>query len=219
MRKKQKLRECVYCGNTDNITKEHIPPKNLFSLPRPNNLISVPCCQDCNQNASMDDEYFRAMLTMRIDTYEHPDVKKNWQKVLRSLKNPRKKGMQKSIMSTLKEVNLYTPSGIYLGKSGMLPVDVKRLLKVVERIIRGIFYTENGFRLPSEYKVRAFSLEPVKFDRNVIDLISMVKTSSPKTIGNGVFTYWLKPTEEDVNTTLFLLLFYEKVTFIGFTLK
>jgi len=219
MSKKLKLRECTYCGNTENITKDHIPPKNLFSPPRPNNLISVPCCQNCNQIASKDDEYFRAMLTMRIDTYEHPDVTKNWQKVLRSLKNPRKTGMRKSIMSTLKEISLYTPGGIYLGVSGMLQVNVERLLKVTERIIKGIFYFENDFRLPTDYNVKSFFLESVRIDKDVINLISMAKTASPKTIGNGVFTYWSKPTIEDINTNLFLLLFYEKVAFIGFTFK
>lgn len=219
MNKKLKSRECVYCGNTKHITNDHIPPKNLFPPPRPNNLITVPCCQNCNQNASKDDEYFRDMLTMRIDTYEHPDVTKNWQTVLRSLNNPHKTGMRKSIMSTLKEVSLYTPAGIYLGKSGMLQVDVERLLKVTERIIKGIFYFENGFRLPTDYNVKSFFLESIRMDKDVINLISMAKTASPKTIGNGVFTYWLKPTIEDLNTNLLLLLFYEKVAFMGFAFK
>ncbi len=36
--------ECVYCGSVGKITDDHIPPENLLSKPRPNNLIKVQSC-------------------------------------------------------------------------------------------------------------------------------------------------------------------------------
>jgi len=47
-KRKNKIGICVYCGKKLPLTKDHIPPKNLYSKPRPSNLITVPCCEKCN---------------------------------------------------------------------------------------------------------------------------------------------------------------------------
>ena len=36
--------KCIYCGNWAELTKDHIPPKCLFTDPKPENLITIPCC-------------------------------------------------------------------------------------------------------------------------------------------------------------------------------
>lgn len=50
---------CYICGATDDLTRDHVPPKNLFPDPKPSNLITVPCCRRCNVGFSKDDELFR----------------------------------------------------------------------------------------------------------------------------------------------------------------
>jgi hypothetical protein len=214
-----KLGECVYCGNTEEITKDHIPPKNIFSKPRPDNLITVPSCFKCNSEASKDDEYFRNVLTMRYDTYEHPDAMKNWKTILRSIKRPESSGLRNAILTGLKPIDLVTPSGIFLGKSGMYKVEVGRVLKTVNRIIKGIFYYEFGQALPNDYNVQSYMLELIKFDDEVLNLIAMAKAGNTQTIGKNVFTYWIRKTDENPNCTICLLIFYNKVSFYGFTLK
>ena len=64
---------CTYCGKPKPETTNHIPPACLFPSPRPSDLITVPCCLDCNGGASKDDEYFRMMMVMRRDA-THPAV-------------------------------------------------------------------------------------------------------------------------------------------------
>jgi hypothetical protein len=117
-RKHRKTGECVYCGRVGAITDDHIPPRNLFAKPRPSNLIKVPSCREChgeNKQVSQDDEYFRLMLTLREDTADHPDVKKILPIVLKSLARPDKVGFAKSLLKNMKEVNVRTRSGLYLG--------------------------------------------------------------------------------------------------------
>jgi hypothetical protein len=63
---------CVYCGERDATTMDHIPPRCLFDR-QPATLIKVPSCFPCNNGASMDDEYFRTVLSFRHDV-DHPDV-------------------------------------------------------------------------------------------------------------------------------------------------
>lgn len=217
--KESKIGKCAYCGNTEEITKDHIPPKNIFSKPRPDNLITVPSCYKCNCEASKDDEYFRNVLTMRYDTYEHPDATKNWKTILRSIKRPESSGLRKAILTGLKPVDLVTPSGIFLGQSGMYKVEVGRVLKTVNRIIKGIFYYEYGQVLPNDYNIQSFMLELIKFDDEVLNFIAMAKKGNTQTIGENVFTYWIRKTAENPNCTISLLVFYNKVSFFSFTLK
>src|SRR5208283_2514674 len=62
MGRSQKIGECLYCGRVRPLTRDDVPPKNLFPKPRPSNLITVPSCQKCNQSFMLDDEYFRLVI-------------------------------------------------------------------------------------------------------------------------------------------------------------
>ena len=59
---------CVYCGGTDDLTDDHVPPKTIFPKPRPSGLITVRSCKKCNCGSSRDDEHFRMMLCLRHDS-------------------------------------------------------------------------------------------------------------------------------------------------------
>jgi hypothetical protein len=59
MARRKKIGQCVLCGKTLRVTREHVPPKNLFLAPRPTNTITVPVCGPCNHGYHRDDEYFR----------------------------------------------------------------------------------------------------------------------------------------------------------------
>ncbi len=56
---------CIYCGSPGpHLTKEHIPQRSLFPEPKPDNLITVPSCQKCNQGFAKDEEYFLCWLAL-----------------------------------------------------------------------------------------------------------------------------------------------------------
>ena len=99
---KSKKGICVYCGTYSRITKDHIPPKNLFGQPRPSNLITVPCCDTCNISFSKDDEYFRFSISIRDDIFE--DVQNIYSKVMRSLHKPNKVGFRNNFLRTVKSI-------------------------------------------------------------------------------------------------------------------
>ena len=106
---------CAYCGSKENLTDDHVPPKNLFPKPRPSNLISVPACTSCHSNTSKDDEYFRIKLCLRDDAGNHPSARTNWDSIFRSLKRDKAKGLKKQFFKDIKKVRLRTSSGLYLG--------------------------------------------------------------------------------------------------------
>lgn len=57
---------CYLCGSPNPTTKDHIPPKGFFPEPRPTNLITVPCCESCNNGFSLDDDAMRAWFCMGL---------------------------------------------------------------------------------------------------------------------------------------------------------
>lgn len=52
---------CIYCDRLAD-SRDHVPPKLLFTRPYPTDLVTVPSCHRCNQGASLDEEYFRILL-------------------------------------------------------------------------------------------------------------------------------------------------------------
>jgi 5-methylcytosine-specific restriction endonuclease McrA len=82
--KKHKNDICAYCGSPDDLNKDHVPPKNLFPKPRPNNLIKVPACPICHsRQTSKDDQYFCLKILMREGVQSNPAAKNAWNTVLR----------------------------------------------------------------------------------------------------------------------------------------
>ncbi len=52
---------CSYCGEFPE-TKDHVPSRILLDEPFPKNLPVVPCCLKCNQDFSLDEEYFACAI-------------------------------------------------------------------------------------------------------------------------------------------------------------
>ncbi|HRH95986.1 MAG TPA: hypothetical protein PLB55_08640 [Prosthecobacter sp.] len=61
--KQSKKLQCYLCGAFDPKTRDHIPPRGFFPEPRPTNLITLPCCERCNNSCSKDDEAMRVWLS------------------------------------------------------------------------------------------------------------------------------------------------------------
>ena len=219
---------CVYCGEKTNLTKDHVPPKNLFSKPRPSNLITIPSCFKCNSGASNDDEYFRMMLSLSIEASGHPEVYKILPQILRSLNKTEKAGFSQAFYNTLQRVELLTPSGLYVGNAGKYSVDESRLNKVVRRLVLGLFYHENKYRLPNSYSVDIYSgwqlnksfpdaPDEIKcYFRNIYETIEVV---TPKIIGDNVFSYKVSfPHSNDKNVSIWWITFFKKIIYLGTTM-
>jgi len=221
MAKKRKIRECVYCGKVDKVSTDHIPPKNLFPSLKPNNLITVPSCKECNEKASKDDEYFRLALSMRSDISYHPEVLK---KLQRSLQKPEQQGFRASFLSSLAFVDSRTPSGIYLGKTDAFRVDMKRVNNVIKRITRGLFYKEKGRRLPDNYQVCCYIFDIINEHPYSLgtftmrDIITSTLQGKSLTVSDDVFRYWCRFAIDEENSLAMVLSFYNRVNFLALTM-
>jgi hypothetical protein len=215
---------CGYCGGRKNLSKDHIPPKSLFSTPRPNDLITVPSCKRCNEGSSKDDTYFRDVLVLSQDLAANQMVQPLIKTVLRSFKRMESTKYFWSIYSKFAQHDARTRHGIYVGSQPTLEVDLGRVLRVVKRIVRGLHYHENQVRLSPDYEVNVFTTEHFDYDLNdeqrELFLKEFLIPTLPlpyKTVGNGVFKYKMgHSTNKDCCVWVFL--FFDKVPFLSVTL-
>jgi hypothetical protein len=213
------LAECVYCGKISEVHRDHVPPKNLFARPRPR-LITVPSCTECNGGASLDDEYFRSRLLLREDIQEHPEVARVQPLLFERLQRPKSAGFLRAVQQDIHKVDLVASSGLFVRRGHALNVDYERLLNVVERTTKGLYYHLRGKRLPDNYGVRVYDvsmIERQEFERLYDRLAPVLRDSRPISLGKRVFDCWHYFASEDPNVSVWLLVFYGKVEFLAFT--
>jgi hypothetical protein len=220
-RRKPRVGPCTHCPNVGKLTDDHIPPKTLFAR-RPSDLITVPSCAKCNGGASKDDEYFKLMLVSHNVAGDHPEADLLMPKALRSLFRPEAKGFRKAFEQSMRMVDVYSPGGVYLGKASGYDVNLRRLNRVAKRTVSGLFFHEFGARLPDTHQAIAYAVSGYKTnDAATLEWLKekcrAIQSSETKVCGEGVLTYWVRRTDEDPNTTGWVLLFYKAVAFIGFT--
>ncbi len=213
---------CVYCRLRTAVTNDHIPPKNLFGKPRPSSLVTVPSCLYCNAGASTDDEYFRLMVALRHDV-DHPDAAAARDSAMRSLERPQAGGFRAAFLSALGDVELRSASGLYLGRAGAYNVDVERLDRVARRITLGLFYKKTERLLPRDYTAKAYLLSQI--DPSATDAITRLSGMvdalragrAPAFVGRRVLSYWWHSAVDDPNASAWLLIFYERVSWVAIT--
>ena len=54
---------CIYCGGIAK-TRDHVPSKAFLDKPYPENIPVVPCCSECNNKFSKDEEYVFVQLSV-----------------------------------------------------------------------------------------------------------------------------------------------------------
>ena len=142
---------CAYCDNPA-MTRDHLPPEKLFTPPLPDNLITVPACDQCNNGASNDDEVFRNELSIMAGSFgESAKAAERLQPALRGIR--RNKAMLKRMVTASQLVERYTPSGLYLGHGYAVPVVPGVQQRVINRIVRGLYWHHLQTRLGDDAQV------------------------------------------------------------------
>jgi hypothetical protein len=184
---------CAYCGSIGELNSDHIPPRNLFPSPRQNTIITVPACVSCHYSTSKDDEYFRLKLCLRHDAGENPKARANWDSILRSLKRKEATGLRRSFYSDFRDVELQTPTGLYIGNRLAYHVDMTRIRKVVERIVRGLYFAEHCKPLGLDNEVRIYTNEDLRNESAEIlgdlkqTILLPLAAIAPKILDNKAF--------------------------------
>lgn len=209
------LKSCAFCGAAAS-TKDHVPSRKFFPPPRPNNLITVPACQPCNNLISEDEEYFllRILASAGAATQEAENV--SHQRFAGTLTSRRRASLKKLANET-ELTPVYSSGGVYLGHTPAYPLDLAKMRRVLVKIVRGLYFHEFGKRVPDGMTVVA-DIEP---NRNTLShpTAQALLRSASQIRGRTVFEYKRQAASDNPDAVLFFMLFFRGVLAVGGVIK
>lgn len=214
---------CAYCGKgVDNPTRDHVPPRGIFGSKPDYNLITVPSCGACNWGTSKDDELFK-LLAVEEEASETPAAQHVIESTVKAMSRTDRPKFGEMVRGKMRFGDVYTEGGIYLGKRHTINLDYSRILNTVEKIVRGLFFHINGRPLPGDYRVwchlipQARKLFTGEALTELEELLVELGTKMTVNVGPRVFRYKYGVSAEDENTAYFMLGFYDRFDFVGYT--
>lgn len=199
---------CVLCGEQP-ATKgdgDHLPPQCIYPKPRPLGVPwnKVPACTPCNNAGSPDDEQFK--LIIGISTGE---FRENQQAVIDALAGTISKNMRLARQVLTKHQRGY---GRRSGNSVVeplvaVPFDGDAYSRVIQRIVRGLYWQQSGEILSREAEIQVI---PEEFaDQDLADPIRLLLSRAERVeLNNATFVY--KYLLEDDGSSFWGLQFFQK---------
>ena len=140
--------------------------------------------------------------------------------VWRSLDYPEAKGLRQNVVDSLSEADQWSPDGLVrLGRFVRIQMDHDRMNRILNKLVRGLFFKVTSMVLPEEYIVgihlsgRSPDLQEYrKNERHLLDWPETV-------IGDRAFMCRFTASREDICQTVCRFGFYDTVTFMGYTMK
>lgn len=191
---------CTICGLYEAINREHVPPRNIFLKPRPNNLVTVPACDNCNNDTSGLDEEFRAYLSLRvgIDNRQSLDF---WTKAaLPTIQSNER--LRRQIGETLGQAEVFSEAGIFIGIAPAVLWEVQKHNPIIEKTVKGLYWEHYNDILGNRVNWEITWLRGLT--EKAINMLSQLHV---KRIGNA-FVYAYRRTDDDPISSIWLLEFY-----------
>jgi hypothetical protein len=193
---------------------EHVIPANLFERGRKTRgLIVLPAHKKCNSEFSKDDENFRLALLSQAAPY-NPVARKIWEgPTMRGFHRPDRPGLKITTLNNLKEVEVHTKAGVYLGSAEVMLQEPERLHRVLRRITRGLYANKTGSVLPADWPVSPYFV----WGETAGPLAEAFSLRLVSVDSGGVFKYAHGRMVDDERETVFWMVFYEGIHVYGFT--
>ena len=200
---------CYLCGSRMGLTRDHVPPQNLFKPPLPSDLITVPCCSTCNGGYSKLEEEFRAFVASPINCSRAG----KWileKKVIGSTfkRSPR---FTHYFAQHMQPGNVVTPAG-EIG----VPVKMNRefitkcLIKITKGLLAHFYPNINSSDSNMEFDVDLF--EQFRVDQNFINSFEAPFTYDQR--GDGQFKFWRGLADDVPEAGVWIYGFYDAVFFV-----
>src|SRR5262245_2052117 len=106
---------CAYCSAENPQTVDHVPPKLMLEAPYPDNLVTVPACDDCNKKFMKNDEYTRTAIALDFRAAGNSAAQSRLPKIFRSLQYPQAKKFADYLKGQLKPTDIVDGTGKPLG--------------------------------------------------------------------------------------------------------
>ncbi len=138
-------------------------------------------------------------------TSESSAAKHGRQKLLSSVRQ-NSSAVGRLLLRDARPQSFFSPGGIYLGEVYSVSVDMGRVLAW---IIRGLFFSAEGNRIPPDYKIESQRLDPLRYMDGIEKTLQMGYYARFR-VGTEFFAN-LMVSEWDPFATMWLLCFYQSI--------
>jgi hypothetical protein len=192
---------------SDGLTMDHVPPKGLFPDPKPSNLLTLPCCYECNNGKSSFDEKLRILATMPFDR-NAAGARIAAEAVFGSTLS---RGRQMDfVFETLKSMRPVTGH----PELQQFAVNAAEFRYGMIRIVKGLLATLFPDRDMRGSVFDAMDLKPVATDEQM-KMMAALKQAKYFERGDRVFQAWYQVRDEPL-AGCWMLIFYECFGFLVF---
>jgi hypothetical protein len=140
------------------------------------------------------------------------------QKVLRAIQRPQKRGMRAALFQSLQPVQLVSPLGLYAGQTFSMKLEGERLERILQKIIKGMYWHIRKERVPNGYRVYSHLIgrQPGQYFQQTEQQI----LAFPEyVIGDQAFAYRYVMFDEIPGLSVWRFEFYRTIGFMGYTIK
>ncbi|HZZ42704.1 MAG TPA: hypothetical protein VFE58_07180 [Tepidisphaeraceae bacterium] len=188
-------------------------------------MLTVPSCDMCNTGIgdgtkrpmSEDEEYMRTVMCMAASNAgPHPVVDALTQgPIIRQLQ--RRPGLAFKFAETLKMGWGQTPSGFFIPNQSTVSVDANRLVRVITKITKGLFYYHMTTPLPTSLIVRVMLDLPVAEFYQLKELLLKCSNIGVRAYPDKVFTYIGARSIKLPGISMWLMSFYNRFSVFAVT--
>ena len=200
--------QCGYCGAAAT-TRDHVPTKKLFPVPRPGNLITIPCCTRCNNELSLEEEYLIHVLLSHREA-DTPVARVLRDQLFDRERTARRKRMARRMLAAMYQTPVTTPAGLYLGHASALHIDRKGFDRVVEKITRGLYFATFSERVPSE-QIAQVTLSPLPEVFEDVAMKQIIDEGAGGSIGDKAFAYRIARAQEPPGVAMCVRVFFDAI--------
>jgi hypothetical protein len=207
---------CVYCGEREADTEDHVVPEGFFEAAPEAGHIKVPACYDCNNKRySRDEEYFLVAILAEA-TATSNTANRVLDRLAADHQSGRRRriGLAVSLLEKVRPVEVHSPVGLYVGTGSALELDTARVNSVLEKIVRGLFF--HRFQRPLRPDARVVVEIKPEPDRLRSPLAAAALAEPPSFLGD-VFMHRVYSLPENPDCTSWALGFYDAVLAIAAT--
>jgi hypothetical protein len=207
---RRRKRQCAYCGEHREISRDHVIPRSLFPRPLPKIMVTVPACDDCNSKKARHDDFLRDLLTSDIAGSESPIAQQIFQEKVLSSNRQGKSLVARIAIDDAKETPIVTKSGLYLGDCHVAHFDLDRAIEMFSFMVRGLYFRFRHVVLPKDckFEVRRLGGEDA---RKCWEGFEEIQYNGPYTLGDGVFWCVYNYAARNDAITFWMLAFYDRV--------